>query len=152
MSLRAISAFILSVACLATVSLVSAENLRHQLRYEPEVARVSGTLIGRTFAGPPNFDDIKSGDIPETPWILLLSKPIDVLASVDDELNISESDVREIQLVFMSDSVVRTLLSKGRHVEVTGRLFSAITGHHHTRVLIEVFEVSKSRGTTRRSN
>ena len=104
----------------------------------PQVV-LSGTLAKRVFAGPPNYRSIRSGDRPETYWILLLTKPINVKASSGDPINQTEQDVRELQLVFMEAETARLVQRKaGKSVAVTGTLFSAQSGHHHTRVLLEV--------------
>jgi len=74
--------------------------------------------------------------MPETPIILALSEPIDVqAASPEDDFNQSEKEVREVQIIF--DAVPpKDLWEQG--IVVTGALFSAHTGHHRRRVLMEV--------------
>ncbi len=106
------------------------------LRFEPAEVTLVGTLITRTYPGPPNYTSIEEGDMPEIASILVLTEPICVAADPDDELNSERvSNVREIQLVIPGSS--DTELS-GKPVVVRGRLFSALTGHHHVRVLLSV--------------
>ena len=41
--------------------------------YEPAVVALHGTLVRKTFAGPPNYHDIRKGDEAETYWLLNLA-------------------------------------------------------------------------------
>ena len=117
-----------------------------QLQYEPATVELSGTLTERTFPGSPNYENVKSGDRPETYWILQLKSPIDVSPVRDDDINYSIRNVRNIQLV-LSDAVRDpSLLRRNQRVLVVGTLYSAISGHHHTRVLIEVLSMQLAPG------
>ncbi len=64
----------------------------------PQVV-LTGKLAKHVFVGPPNYRSIRSGDRPETYWILLLTQPISVKASSGDPVNRTEQEVRELQLV-----------------------------------------------------
>ena len=46
------------------------------LSYEPSVVTLSGTLVRKTFPGPPNYDSVKKGDKPETVWFLDLREDV----------------------------------------------------------------------------
>ncbi len=120
-----------------------AHGARLALQYEPAVIEISGKLLTRTYPGPPNYESVRSGDRPETCWILHLTEPADVVAADADDLNESEPGVREVQLAFLSDKKYPSLLRPGRKVNITGRLFSAHTGHHHTKVLVEVIDMRR---------
>ena len=116
------------------------------LRYEPEEISLQGVIRRQTFPGPPNYEDVAKGDEPETYWILELSAPVDVIGTQGSDLDVSESGVRSMQLVF-------EILSKksykdfphfvGKHVTVKGQLYHSISGHHKTNVLIKVRDMKK---------
>jgi hypothetical protein len=90
------------------------------------------------FPGAPNFENVKGGDAPEQYWVLQLSKPICVVPGTPDSQHINEpeSGVRQLQLNQVDYKMSLPLL--GKRVKVRGRLVHAITGHHHTKVMLEV--------------
>jgi hypothetical protein len=103
------------------------------LPYAPARVTLSGTLISKTFPGPPNFRSIEKGDEPETFWILALEQPICTTASGDFS-NPACEGVSTLQLLFSNgDSLLLN-----RKVRATGSLFSATTAHHHTRVMLQI--------------
>ncbi|GAB1596434.1 DUF4431 domain-containing protein [Lysobacter claricitrinus] len=103
------------------------------LRYEPDVVTLSGTLLTRTFYGPPNFGEDPATDSKERQVLLRLDAPICTITSADRE-DVAEADQRDVTLV-QTDLDLRPYI--GKHVRVQGTLFHAITAHHHTSVLIE---------------
>ena len=107
--------------------------------YEPSVVTLFGTVYVKTFPGRPNYQDIKTGDEPETPWVLDLKYPISVVPKEGkdpDGLNDFEENVKEIQIVMMSE--YRFRFRNRKRYKISGSLFHAISGHHHTPVLIEL--------------
>lgn len=108
------------------------------LHYEPSIVTLGGTVSLQEFAGPPNYEDVKKGDLPEQYWILSLESPIRVVAAPGDELYSTQDEVREIQLVCSSSCGKRFAFSSGMKVSLTGTLFAAHTGHHHKSVLMTV--------------
>lgn len=112
------------------------------LNYEPEEVKLRGTIIRQTFPGRPNYESIRHGDEPETYWILRMKQPVCVSASTDWE---RESHVTNLQLVFKGEENqykrYRRLL--GRRVVVSGSLYHAHTGHHHTKVLLTVGDIKR---------
>lgn len=91
-------------------------------------------------------------DPPETYWILHLAKPVCVSADTNDELNDTDANaVTRMQLVFTSDDPLkdygnkklRAFVKAHTPVVVTGTLYRAHTGHHHTEVLITVRDIRK---------
>jgi len=100
---------------------------------------VSGILVQKTFPGPPDYQDLKSGDRPENYWLIELHSPVCVSEDrANPELNPSKDRVAEMQLVFppTASQANRSLI--GRNVIISGTLFGAHTGHHHTPVLLTV--------------
>jgi hypothetical protein len=128
----------IAVMLLALFVCVSAR-AQQCFEYGPTIT-LSGTLRSRVFAGPPNYESIKRGDRKETAVMLTLTAPIWVTG--EDPMGIlgpSETNIREVQLVVSQTAhwkTVRRLLRK--RASVTGTLFHAHTGHHRTKVLIEV--------------
>jgi hypothetical protein len=102
--------------------------------YEPEAVTLTGTIRRHTFPGPPNFESVAKGDQAERVWVLHLANPICVNASTDSE---KETGVSDIQLVLTKYD--KSLVN--RRVAVSGTLFHAETGHHHTKVLLTVNEI-----------
>ena len=108
--------------------------------YEPAVVELEGTLVVKTFFGPPNYGEDPETDEKQETRILSLDKPINMRSKDENDpvLGPTESDVRELQLVF--DGKLRK--RAGKKVVVKGTLFHAHTGHHHTDVLLAVESIS----------
>ncbi|HET8900329.1 MAG TPA: DUF4431 domain-containing protein [Holophagaceae bacterium] len=111
------------------------------VHYEPEVVELAGTLIRKTFPGPPDFVFDKASR-PERCWILKLDTPISVTPSTSsDDFNSDAFDqITEVQLVLTTDALIAhpRRIEGGKHLVLTGTLFESHTGHHHTQVLITV--------------
>jgi hypothetical protein len=107
--------------------------------YEPAVVELSGKLVRKTFAGPPNYQDVHKGDAPETVWLLKLNSPICVDQDrAQPDINPAKKKVRSVQLVLGNDGEARAKSLFGKRVQTAGTLFAAHTGHHHTPVLLTV--------------
>lgn len=100
--------------------------------YGPTISTLKGKIIMQTFWGPPNFGADTSVDRKEVCPILLLDTPINMTADSTNEFNERKIGVTKIQLV--TDKSVDNFLKK--KVNATGTLFGAMTGHHHTDVLL----------------
>lgn len=112
------------------------------LSYEPVKVRLSGTIVEKISPGPPEFESIENGDKPETYWVLKLSKPVCVSGDPNDEVNVeTEKNVKNMQLVLNSEGYASYKHLITKKVIVEGTLFHAITGHHHTKVLLEVIDI-----------
>jgi len=116
------------------------------LHYEPEIVTLSGVIKIKTFPGAPNYENIESGDDTESCPYLILDHPIDVIVSpkYQDPNAESEKNLRIIQIAAGDDSDWDDKYIDN-HVHVIGTLYHAITGHHHTQVLISAkhFELVK---------
>ena len=110
------------------------------LSYEPDTIVLKGTMQQHTFAGPPNYESVANGDRAERVWVLHLAQPICVSASSDWE---KETGVSDLQLVFANGRNPYGKSLRGRKVGVTGTLFRAHTGHHHTKVLLTVSSIKR---------
>ena len=136
--------FALATMILAAGRLSVAANRAYH--YEPENVVLSGKIERQTFPGPPNYEDIKTGDQIETGWYLRLDEMIDVNTSKQDtDPNAeSEKDIKVLQLAFNPDGPARkTEAETGKRICLRGHLFHSLTGHHHSRVLLWVDEVLK---------
>jgi hypothetical protein len=121
---------------------VGAVPQRDCLSYEPASVTLTGRVSLKVFPGRPNYESIKEGDEPEPAWILHLTKSICVKADGKDEFNVAVEDVSDIHLVLRGKqfSQLKSARRKGA-VTLTGRLFHALTGHHHADVLMSVTRI-----------
>jgi len=111
------------------------------LSYEPAVVELKGKLMTKMYYGPTNFGEHPKTDSKETPPILVLSKPVNVRRNPDSDIEynrISVEHVRKIELVL----TIPQKNMMGKNVIVSGTLFHAFTGHHHTDVLMRVQSIS----------
>ena len=120
------------VAALASVYVEAAAPCFH---YNQDGVELSGTVILKTFFGPPNYGEDPKTDSKERQALLELDHPLCVDASPDGEEK-AESQQTLITLVPLGNFSLVPLA--GRHVTVSGSLYHAISGHHHTPVLISL--------------
>ena len=114
------------------------------LSYEPSVVKLEGTLTKKNLPGPPNYESVPKGDRPETYWMLNLERPVCVDQDpTDADVHGAQKNVRIVQLVVDPKVYQANAGLIGTRVIVTGRLFGAITGHHHTPVLLTVATIVK---------
>ena len=114
--------------------------------FEPAPAAISGKLVKKTFPGPPNFENIKAGDRPETYWFVELREPICLVGTPGDELNSQGvNDVKLVQLLLVHDEYKSHGQLVGKKVQATGTFTVGVSGHHHAPVLLQVvrLEVAK---------
>jgi hypothetical protein len=94
------------------------------------------------FPGPPNYESIKRGDRKEKAIILMLGARACTMGNDPQGFDVPETGIREIQIVVTTDAhwkIVRRLM--GKRAILTGSLFHAHTGHHRTKVLIDVANI-----------
>jgi hypothetical protein len=110
--------------------------------FEPAVSTLSGTIIILTFPGQPNYQSIKDGDAEETGAYLVLDKPVDVRLVSKNQVGNDEpeNNIKIIQLAVQNDEDWKKL-ENGNHVKISGDLFHAIWGHHHTLVLLNAKKI-----------
>lgn len=106
-----------------------------ECKYEPAITTIEGVVKNdRTFYGPPGFGSDPKVDAKEKPERLVLDAPISITPEKGDPTNEAVTDVSELQIVPNEVSNLSDYLD--RRVRVTGKLFQAHTGHHHTKALI----------------
>ena len=115
------------------------------LEYGPTVT-LTGRLYSRVFPGPPNYESIRKGDKKETALLLKLVKKVCVAGKDVQNLEISETGVRDVQLVILNDKHWKTVRRvKGKRAIITGTLFHGNTGHHRTKILIQVSNIKSAK-------
>lgn len=108
-----------------------------EYQYEPAVSTIHGTLSTKVYWGPPGYGEDTTVDERENVYLLLLDKGINIPApkkDLSDGYNGAIHNVMQLQLVNQQN--LDAYLNK--EVTVTGTLFGAQTGHHHTDVLLDV--------------
>lgn len=114
------------------------------LSYEPAVVTLTGRITKHTFPGPPNYQSVRRGDAPEVTWVLHLTRPVCVERG-QDEIDEAEANVTDVQLALEPVEYTRYRNLLNQAVVVRGKLFHSHTGHHHTKVLLDVNDIKKSK-------
>jgi hypothetical protein len=109
----------------------------HCFKYAQANVAVIGKVVERTDWGPPNYGEDPAHDSRERHNYVLLEQPLCVDGDFDDP---AERDVRTMELAWDPDKEPFPA-AVGRRVRLNGFLFHAISGHHHTRVLLMVRSV-----------
>lgn len=129
-------------ACLAVWGMavgVAGGVAAESLRYEPAVVRLAGFLSVEKHFGPPGYGEDPKHDSVEEALILVLDGWAEVQGDPKGGGNTeSFSDVQRIQVVILDQDNRMLWRMIGQHVALEGTLFQAVTGHHHTRVLMTV--------------
>ena len=115
--------------------------------YGPELTTLEGRLAVETFPGPPEYSSIKTGDRPQSYWVLKLDSPVSVLPRDGNDLeglHPQEENVRSVQLSMDFDKITPKKLgfSKKGRFRVIGTLFHRVTIHHISRILMAVQSAS----------
>lgn len=148
--MRSIPAAIIAVVILISTNSLTGQNTPQSecLSYEPAVVTLSGTLVRKTFPGPPNYESVKKGEKPATSWFLDLAESVCVNASkTEPDLDPKQSGIHEIQLVLQPEQYPQHKGMVGRTVLATGTLLGEHTGHHHTPVLLTVRTLNRRNST-----
>jgi uncharacterized protein DUF4431 len=98
---------------------------------------ITGTLTRTVFPGRPNFESVAKGDEPETYFVLRLNPPACVDADPTDAEIPAKRGITEIQLLLSSEQYAELRPKLGQRIGLSGVLFPAQTGHHHTPVILE---------------
>ena len=122
---------------LTCVMVCGVANANECLRYNDDVS-LQGRLIRETFAEQPNYENIANGDAKATYFFIAPATPLCVEPGKIDIGDIGESHVKIVQLIFMSKEDLFGPLKPfiGREVHCSGKVIHAISGHHHSRILL----------------
>lgn len=114
-------------------------NRQQVLEYEPVPVTLTGVIWTADFPGPPNYEDIKKGDVAEHHSFLRLRNPVTVKGNPNELANSeTETNITDISIQMNSKTEQALLeLSKSKTVVVSGTLFHAQTGHHRSLVLMD---------------
>jgi hypothetical protein len=97
---------------------------------------LAGTIASREYYGPPGYGETPAIDRRERQAVLLLDQPTCVDRSADGNDG-PETGQKVVTLVPLKRDV-RLAMHLNQHVKVRGKLFHAISGHHHTPLLIQL--------------
>jgi hypothetical protein len=97
---------------------------------------VSGVLKRAVSPGPPDYTSIARGDAPEIYYVLEFQPPTCVDADPTDNEKAAIKNLRQMQLVLSHPQYVELETWLDRSIRLSGVLFEAHTGHHHTPVLL----------------
>jgi hypothetical protein len=128
---------VVSTVAVATVSLRAQAGLPACLHYEPDTVRVTGHLSRHMYYGAPGYGEDPRHDEREVGFYLDLPAPICMVPG-GDEVDVARRGIRRIQLVLDENGYARLRPLLGKTVTLRGTLSGAITGHHHTPVLLTV--------------
>lgn len=129
--------FVIAIVCLAATATARADEAC--LSYDKAIAGLAGKLERRVFLGPPGYGESPSQDKQEAQGILILDAPICARRGLEPGQE-EERTQREVTLVPVGGIALQPFV--GKRIEVGGTLFHALTGHHHTRLLVSVSRVA----------
>ncbi len=119
----------------AVLAIVALRTQAECLQYNSKDTTLIGRVVLKSFGGPPNYGEEIANDSQEIQAILQLKSPICTVNS-PSTFEEAELDQGEVTLVLPEDVALSQYENK--KVSVTGALFLAATGHHHTPVLMSV--------------
>jgi hypothetical protein len=111
---------------------------------------LAGRLDFKVFPGPPEYENVRTGDAPEPTYILRLDEPVCAYGDENLDQNQKISDVH-ITVADGSERLWPTLAQLiGRQVHVTGNdVIGSITGHHHAPLVMWINDVGPDVDPTR---
>ncbi|GMO42193.1 MAG: hypothetical protein Ta2F_18210 [Termitinemataceae bacterium] len=106
-------------------NVISSESIILKLYEYSNTIILKGKIELREFYGPPNYGENPKTDKKESYYFLLLDK----------SLIINSKNIKELQIIFATQKDAGNFMA-GERYYIKGKLFLAITGHHHSPVLI----------------
>jgi hypothetical protein len=103
-----------------------------------ELVTLKGVLSRHTFPEQPNYESIANGDAAATYFFVSPGAPVCVAAGAGQSDEPAEPSVKRVQLVFPFGTNGYEPLRRylGGQVVCAGSLVHAISGHHHSPVLL----------------
>jgi hypothetical protein len=107
------------------------------LNYSEEVI-LQGAIKRQIFPEQPNYESIAKGDAKASYFFISPHKSFCVLKG-SDLTEEAEQGVKEVQLIFSEPKKSYRQLRPylGKEVKCSGQFFHAISGHHHSSVLLD---------------
>lgn len=128
--------FVLTVLSLGANAIEQTDCLK-----DGDAVSLVGKIWRETFPGPPNYESIEEGDEPETVWVLTLDQPRCILGvSMETGKTYQIGRITRFQLALTPEQYNKHRRILEKRAKVNGKLFQAVSGHHHTKALIEVNE------------
>ncbi|GAB2844447.1 hypothetical protein GCM10027277_10320 [Pseudoduganella ginsengisoli] len=115
------------------------------LRVDDHPVTLHGMVVIQTFYGPPGYGETPKTDRRETQGLLKLDAPVCIGVSDADGV---VTETQQSMVTMVPPAKVSLKHYRGKKVTASGSLFQAVTGHHHTDVLIDVehIDVAKQKG------
>lgn len=108
-------------------------------RYEPDVVTLTGVLSTRIYPGAPNYESVKSGDLPNKIWLIRLPHPISMEPGPEPASFEGETGIKEIHVILTDLKDEKTLKQHGGEtVTIIGKIFHAHTIHHPLPLILDV--------------
>jgi len=96
---------------------------------------INGVVSIETHPGPPNYESVESGDRAESNWFVTLEKPM--CFSPDQDYMDSGVTINKLQLLLYKMKG-KINMKEGKKYTFTGTTVPSHTGHHRTKVMLEV--------------
>jgi hypothetical protein len=127
----------MKLAAIILLTISSSATAGQCLTYQGDVT-LRGILSKHTFPEQPNYESIAKGDAAATYFFISPRRPLCVASGDQNNNELAESRVKSVQLVFAPGEIAYKSLRPhlGKKVECKGSLYHAISGHHHTSVLL----------------
>ncbi|MDR2964112.1 MAG: DUF4431 domain-containing protein [Bacteroidales bacterium] len=123
----------------------NSQSNKQDYSFYPEISVISGKIKIETFFGPPGYGENPQTDAREDAYMLYLDSPINVISHVKEreegDVDVTTYNIEKFQLA--STSNVKFSPYKNKTVRVSGIFFGAISGHHHTPVLLDVQKIEE---------
>ena len=132
--------FIILFILLASVSTILAEDCI----IDGSEVELVGIISRETFPGPPNYESGEKGDKPETYWILTLKEKYNcakMYSYESGELYRIDGSFNRFQLRLNQNLYEKKEALLNTDVRVKGKVETGITGHQHTKMLIDVISM-----------
>ncbi len=130
-----------TILAIPLLSIVCQASLGNECIEEGDEVTLQGSISTQTFPGRPNYESIEMGDEAETVEILKTNKDICIGGTYpDSEERYTLSGLSKFHLILNAPEHIKTTDASQSFI-VTGHLQRAITGHHHTPVVIEVNKI-----------
>ena len=111
-----------------------------EYNYEPAQGEIIGTIIQKMYYGPPGYGEDPKNDPKVYPYLLKTDTPNDFISDGKDPTNSTEKGIAELQIFLENEKIdLKNFLHK--KVKIKGTFSHAVSGGHHTKVLINAQDV-----------